>query len=63
MTTSDVDNAITDVPEEFFNSFFVAVQEDKLPADLAARLRRTFLEKDFIERSITAALFAEEKKL
>ena len=63
MTASDVDNAITDVPEQVFKSFLAALKEDKLPADLVARLRRTLLEqKDFTERSITSALFAEETK-
>jgi hypothetical protein len=63
MTASDVDNAITDVPEQVFKGLLAALEEDHLPADLVARLRRTLLEqKDFTERSITAALFAEETK-
>jgi hypothetical protein len=63
MTTSDVVNAINDVPEQDFKGLLAALEEDNLPADLIARLRRTPLEqKEFTERSVTAALFAEETK-
>jgi hypothetical protein len=45
-------------------AYLLRFEEDNLPADLVARLRRTLLEQnDFTERSITAAPFAAETKL
>jgi hypothetical protein len=64
MTASDVAIAITHAAEQVFKGLLAALEEDNLPADLVARLRRTLLEQnDFTERSITAAPFAAETKL